>query len=116
MASIKFEIGFNFGGKACWKIIPPELQVNTNGFEYYWCFEHKYKNEDDLVTICNYINGYFSLLVESLSNNDPDIFEDIDCVMDIFTEKRYFEPMDFKVGSVSVKCDSIVFEDMVYGE
>jgi hypothetical protein len=31
MASVKFEIGFNFDYEAGWKIIPYGLQTNTNG-------------------------------------------------------------------------------------
>jgi hypothetical protein len=35
MASVKFEIGFNFDGLAGWKVIPNDIQQNTKGFEYY---------------------------------------------------------------------------------
>ena len=62
MASIKFEIGFNFDSEAGWKIIPYGLQTNTNGFEYYWCFEHEVNQDTDIDTIGQYIDGYIEFL------------------------------------------------------
>lgn len=60
MASIKFEIGFNFDSEAGWKIIPYGLQTNTNGFEYYWCFEHKVDEILILMLLVNILMGILS--------------------------------------------------------
>lgn len=101
MASVKFEIGFNFNGLAGWKIIPPELQINTNGFEYYWCF--KPKINEDIDTIGQYIDGYIQFLNYIFFSEKTRFYDDMNIVLDALIEQRYLEPMDFKVGSVSVK-------------
>ena len=113
MASVKFEIGFNFGSEAGWKIVPPELQVNTNGFEYYWCFEHKVTDDTNIDNINQYIDGYIDFLNYSFSSEKSKFYDDMDTVRDVLFEQRYLEPMDFKVGSVTVKYTTNNFDDVL---
>lgn len=113
MASIKFEIGFNFDSGAGWKIIPYGLQTNTNGFEYYWCFEHEVNEDTDIDTIEQYINGYIEFLNYSFFSEKARFYDDITTTRDILVEQRYLEPMDFKVDSVVVKYTTNGFDDIL---
>lgn len=67
MASVKFEIGFNFDGLAGWKVIPNDIQQNTKGFEYYWSFEHEVNKETNFCVIDKYIIEYLRFLFNTLS-------------------------------------------------
>lgn len=116
MASVKFEIGFNFGGEAGWKIVPPELQVNANGFEYYWCFEHEVNEDIDIDAIGQYIDGYIEFLNYSFFSEKARFYDDMNIVRETLVEQRYLEPMDFKIGSVSVKHTTKDFDDILKKE
>ena len=116
MASIKFEIGFNFGLEAGWKIVPPELQGNTKGFEYYWCFEHEVNENVDIDTIGQYIDGYIEFLNYSFFSEKARFYDSMNIVRDTLVEQRYLEPMDFKVGSVTVKYITNDFDDILKKE
>lgn len=116
MKSIKFEIGFNFGSEAGWRIIPYGLQTNTNGFEYYWCFEHEVDENTNIDAIGQYIDGYIGFLNYSFFSEKAKFYDDMSTVRDILFEQRYLEPMDFKVGSVVVKYTTNNFDDILKDE
>lgn len=103
MESVKFELGFNFKGKAGWKIIPHDLQTNTNGFEYYWVFEQELNNDVDIENVNNYIDGFINFLMYSFSCTTQQAYDDFQTVYDCLVEQCYLEPMDFHVGGVYVK-------------
>lgn len=116
MASVKFEIGFNFDYEAGWKIIPYGLQTNTNGFEYYWCFEHEVNEDTDIDTIGQYIDGYIEFLNYSFFSEKARFYDNMNTIRDILFEQRYLEPMDFKVDSVVVKYITNDFDDILNKE
>lgn len=116
MASIKFEIGFNFDSEAGWKIIPYGLQTNTNGFEYYWCFEHKVDENTNIDAIGQYIDGYIEFLNYSFFSEKARFYDDITTARDILVEQRYLEPMDFNFDSVVVKYIMNDFDDILNKE
>lgn len=113
MASVKFEIGFNFDYEAGWKIIPYGLQTNTNGFEYYWCFEHEVNEDTDIDTIGQYIDGYIEFLNYSFFSEKAKFYDNVNAIRDILFEQHYLEPMDFKVDSVVVKYTTNDFDDIL---